>query len=160
MSCAQPNRPWERIVFSHSHIWFLSQAQEQQHDILTRHPRFRRPSSACTFEHGTGRRDAELSDKAFATAQSAGKSILVDIYATWCPTCKAQEPILADLQKSEKFKDFVVFRVDFDDQKDVVKRFGARSKSTLIVYKGTVEAGRSVGDTRRASIESLLGKAN
>jgi hypothetical protein len=48
--------------------------------------------------------------------------------------------------------------VDFDSQKDLVERFGARMQSTLVVFKGNTEEGRSVGDTYRASIEALLNK--
>ena len=96
---------------------------------------------------------------AFAAAQKSGKSILVDIWASWCPTCKAQGPILEKLQKDERFKDIVVFRVDFDKQVDVVQSFGAQMQSTLIAYKGMKEVRRSVGDTDPASIEYLLLKA-
>ena len=35
--------------------------------------------------------------KSFAAAQKAGKPILVAIHASWCPTCKAQKPILSEL---------------------------------------------------------------
>jgi hypothetical protein len=50
------------------------------------------------------------------------------------------------------------FVVDFDNQKDAVKSFGARMQSTLIAFKGEHETGRSVGDTDRASIAALLNK--
>ena len=53
--------------------------------------------------------------KSFAAAQAAGKPILVEIHATWCPTCKAQAPILSDLEKQDKFKNLMVFRVDLLD---------------------------------------------
>ena len=96
---------------------------------------------------------------AFGEAQKAGKPILVEIHADWCPTCRAQAPIISDLRKNPRFKDLVVFRVDFDGQKDVVKQFGARMQSTLIVFKGSREAGRSVGDTNGKTIETLLVKA-
>ncbi len=96
---------------------------------------------------------------AFAAAQKAGKPILVEIHADWCPTCKAQGPIISELRKQPRFKNLMVMRVDFDGQKDAVKQFGARSQSTLITFKGSAETGRSVGDTDRASIEALLGKA-
>jgi thioredoxin 1 len=96
--------------------------------------------------------------KAFAAAQAAGKPILVEIHASWCPTCKAQVPILGELEKQDKFKNLMVFRVDFDSQKDAVKAFGARMQSTLITFKGAVETGRSVGDTNAASIAGLLDK--
>jgi len=96
---------------------------------------------------------------AFGEAQKAGKPILVEIHADWYPTCRAQAPIISDLRKNPRFKDLVVFRVDFDGQKDVVKQFGARMQSTLIVFKGSREAGRSVGDTNGKTIETLLVKA-
>jgi len=96
---------------------------------------------------------------AFGAAQKAGKPILVEIHADWCPTCRAQEPIISDLRKNPRFKDLVVFRIDFDGQKDVVKQFGARMQSTLIVFNGLREAGRSVGDTNGRTIEALLVKA-
>ena len=100
-----------------------------------------------------------FTDANFDAAVKAGRSILVEIHAPWCPTCKAQAPILSELQKAAKFKDLLVMRVDFDSQKDAVRRLGARSQSTLIVFKRGEETGRSVGDTNRGSIATLLDKA-
>jgi thiol-disulfide isomerase/thioredoxin len=97
--------------------------------------------------------------EAFDSAVAAGKPILVEIHATWCPVCKKQAPILSDLEKNQKFDDLVVVHVDFDAQKDAVRRFGAQMQSTLIVFKGGKEAGRSVGDTNPDSIAALLDKA-
>jgi thiol-disulfide isomerase/thioredoxin len=95
-------------------------------------------------------------NQAFAEAQEAGKPIFVAIHATWCPICKAQKPILADLMADPKFKDLVYFTIDFDSQKDLVRRFGAQKLSTLIAFIGSKEQGRSVGDSNRASIADLL----
>jgi thiol-disulfide isomerase/thioredoxin len=97
--------------------------------------------------------------KAFEAAQAAGKPILIDVTAPWCPTCKAQEPILARLRNDPRFKDMVSFEVDFDTRKDVLNAFRVTRQSTLIVFKGRQEVGRSTGDTRAASIEALLAKA-
>jgi thiol-disulfide isomerase/thioredoxin len=96
---------------------------------------------------------------AFAQAQKDGKSILVDVFAAWCPTCRAQNPILVQLTREPKFKDMVVFKVDFDTQKDDLRALKAQSQSTLIAYKGDKETGRSVGDTNPGSIEALLDSA-
>ena len=96
---------------------------------------------------------------AFEAAQKDGKSILIEISASWCPTCRAQKPIIEGLLDSAKFKDMVAFRIDFDDQADEVRAMGAQTQSTLITFKGMKEAGRSVGDTNPASIEELLGRA-
>ena len=95
----------------------------------------------------------------FAAAQKAGKPIFVAIHATWCPTCKAQKPILDKLTADPKFRDLKIFRVDFDSMKPQVKAFGAQMQSTLIVFKGTTEQGRSVGDTKEDSIAALLDKS-
>jgi thiol-disulfide isomerase/thioredoxin len=94
----------------------------------------------------------------FAAAEKAGKPILVAVHASWCPTCKAQKPILSELMADPKFKYLVYFVVDFDSQKDAVKLFGAREQSTLVAFKGDKETGRSVGDTNRSSIAALLNK--
>jgi thioredoxin 1 len=96
---------------------------------------------------------------AFAEAQRTGRPILVAIHASWCPTCKAQKPILGDLLGDPKYRNLVYFVVDFDSQKDLLKRFDVRTQSTLIAFKGSQEEARSVGDTNRESIATLLNKA-
>ncbi len=102
---------------------------------------------------------ASFTQAAFEAAQMAGKPILVHITAPWCPTCKAQAPILSELLAEPRFKELGVFSVDFDSQKDALRAFKAQTQSTLIVFKGATEAGRSAGDTRKASIEALLAKS-
>ena len=101
----------------------------------------------------------KFSAAALAAAQSSGKAVLVEISAPWCPTCKAQKPILEKLLTSDKFKSFITLDIDFDSQKSDVAALKANMQSTLIVYKGSKEVGRSVGDTNAASIEALLAKA-
>ena len=100
-----------------------------------------------------------FSTKAFEDAQAAGKAILVEVTAPWCPTCKAQAPILARLSGTPKFKDMVRFNIDFDTQKDLPRKFNVRVQSTMIAFKGKQEVGRSSGDTNAASIEQLLEKS-
>jgi thioredoxin 1 len=100
-----------------------------------------------------------FSAEAFKAAQASGHPILVEIHADWCPTCKAQDPILDKLTADPKFRNLKIFRVDFDAMKPVVRQFGAQMQSTLIVFKGAAETGRSVGDTQEASIAALLDKS-
>jgi len=95
----------------------------------------------------------------FVAAQQEGQPILVHIRASWCPTCAVQRPILDRLTAEPEFKNLIVFTVDFDAQKDVVRQFRAQMQSTLIVFKGKTETGRSVGDTNAQSIEMLLRSA-
>jgi thiol-disulfide isomerase/thioredoxin len=92
----------------------------------------------------------------FEVAQQHGERILVDISATWCPTCKAQKPIIDSLAEQPANKDLVIFAVDFDSQKPVVRDFRAQSQSTLIAFRGKTETARSVGDTDPGSIAALV----
>ena len=96
---------------------------------------------------------------AFDALQKEGKPTLVMIHADWCPTCKAQSPVVSELLSSPEYKTITALRVDFDQQKDVVKRFKATMQSTLIVFKGGKEVGRSTGDTKKDGIAALLKKA-
>jgi thioredoxin 1 len=100
-----------------------------------------------------------FSDSAFEAAQKSGKPILVEVSAPWCPICKTQKPILAKLSSDARFKDLQIFDIDFDSQKDLLKRLNVRMQSTLIAYKGATEVGRSVGETQPEWIEGLLEKA-
>lgn len=114
---------------------------------------------AATLPHGAKAATAvPFSTEAFKAAQSSGSPILVEVHADWCPTCKAQAPILQKLAADPKYRDLKIFRVDFDRMKPALQALGARAQSTLIVFKGTVEKGRSVGDTSQASIAALLEK--
>src|SRR5215468_2603132 len=102
---------------------------------------------------------APFDAKAFDDAQTAGKPILVEVTAPWCPTCKAQAPVLARLSSTPKFQDMMRFEIDFDTQKDLLRKFNVRMQSTLIAFKGKQEVARSTGDTNAGSIERLLDKS-
>jgi thioredoxin 1 len=95
--------------------------------------------------------------KAFQVSQAAGKSILVDVTAPWCPTCKQQRPIVEEIEKEHP--DLVVYEVDFDTAKDALRQFRVQHQSTLIVFKGVKEVARSTGETDPAPLRSLVAKA-
>ena len=96
---------------------------------------------------------------AFDAALKSGKPVLVDVSATWCITCKAQHNVLGALFKMPEFGGFIVFAVDYDTEKDVMKSFGVRDRSTLIAFKGGAEVARLSWETSQAAIEALLTKA-
>jgi len=94
--------------------------------------------------------------EAFAAALAAGKPILVHVTAGWCPTCRAQKAVLAKLENDPRFKDLLVFDVDFDTSKPLLRQLGVQMQSTLIVYHGAKETGRMTGATDPAVIKRLL----
>lgn len=89
----------------------------------------------------------------------AGKPALVFIYADWCPTCKAQDKLLGELLPTDEFKGITTLRVNFDAQKPVVRAFGVKYQSTLIIFKGGKEVSRTTAETDRERIAELLRKA-
>lgn len=102
---------------------------------------------------------AAFTQAGFDGLQKEGKSILVEVHAPWCPTCRAQAPVVNELVKKKEFQSITVLRVDFDGQKGVLKTFNVSKQSTLIAFKGYKEMARSTGDTSPTSIEKLLQKA-
>lgn len=114
-------------------------------------------AAASTAAFALGAKEFDIN--AFEAAQGAGKPILIDVSAPWCPTCKVQAPILDQLAAKPKFKDLVVFKIDFDSQKDLLKKFGVSMQSTLISFKGSREVARSTGTTNAADIEAQLDKS-
>lgn len=105
------------------------------------------------FAHAVG--EPYTQDK-LDTLNKAGQPALVFIYADWCPTCRAQDKVLEGLLPAKEFKGLTALRVNFDAQKEVVKSFGVRYQSTLIVFKGGKEVGRVTGETDRERIAALL----
>lgn len=87
-----------------------------------------------------------------------GKPVVVDVSATWCPTCKAQKPIIDGLMKQPAYKDVTLLTVDFDAEKPTLKRLKVSMQSTLVAFKGGKELGRSTGDTTPEGLEGLVKK--
>ena len=96
----------------------------------------------------------------FDALTAAGMPVVVVVHATWCPTCKAQDPIQRGLMKGEPFKDYTMLTLDFDTDKPILKTLRVSQQSTMIVFKGKKGVGRSVGDTTKAGIEALMKKAS
>ncbi len=99
-----------------------------------------------------------FSQPEFDRLTKAGKPIMLEISAPWCPTCKQQKPIIESLMKQPAYKDVTLLTIDFDSAKPTLKTFKVNMQSTLVAFKGKKEVGRSVGDTTPAGLEGLVKK--
>lgn len=95
------------------------------------------------------------SDQALAEAQAAGKPVALHFHADWCGSCKVQAMVFDTLRKEGK-PDMTVLVVDYDKAKEVRSRFGVRSQSTIIVFKGAKETARLSGEIRENRIRQAL----
>jgi thioredoxin 1 len=95
----------------------------------------------------------------FDALSAEGKPVLLAVHAGWCPTCKAQKPIVDELMGQPAFKNVTTLIIDFDAEKPLLAKYKVNMQSTLIAFKGAKEVGRTVGDTTRSGIEGLIKKA-
>ena len=99
-------------------------------------------------------------DKArFDAALGAGQPVIVDFAADWCPTCKAQQPLVQELLKEPRMKGVTLFSADFDRESGLKKALGVSTQSTFIVFKGGKEVARSTGQTNKEDLAATFAKA-
>ena len=86
---------------------------------------------------------AELpfSKPAFDKALAEGQPVVVDFAASWCPTCRAQKPIVQGLLKEDKRKALTVFVADFDTEDVLKKQFRVTTQSTPDRVQGRQRSG-------------------
>lgn len=96
----------------------------------------------------------------FDALAKAGAPVVVSVRASWCPTCRAQAPILSRLLRTPSFAHYTLLVVDFDQDHAALRRFRVIEQSTIIVFRGGIEVGRSIGDTHPASIRGLMLRAS
>ena len=92
----------------------------------------------------------------FAAAQQAGRTILVDVHADWCPTCRAQKPTLNKLRADPRLINVLFVTVDYDKQKDFLRSHRIPRQSTILVFKGTKETARSIAETNPARLRAAI----
>jgi thioredoxin 1 len=95
----------------------------------------------------------------FDATRAAGKPAAVVFHADWCPTCRAQAPVLKQLTESSDFKSLTLFVADFDTEKTLKRSLGITKQSTIVVFKDGKETARSTGDTQAGSLSALLHQA-
>jgi thioredoxin 1 len=98
----------------------------------------------------------QYSPEAFAEAQAAGNTIVVDVYADWCPTCRAQKPILDELKTEAALEEVLFVTVDYDREKDFLRAHRIPRQSTILVFQGEEEVARSIAETDRDRLRTTI----
>ncbi len=101
----------------------------------------------------------KFSNAALQAAQRAGKPVLVDIHADWCPTCRRQAPTIEAISRDPAFAKLIILKLDFDAQVAERTALGVRKQSTLIAYNGRNERTRATGIIDPAQIRALAASA-
>ncbi|MGO9330409.1 MAG: thioredoxin family protein [Steroidobacteraceae bacterium] len=92
----------------------------------------------------------------FDAARAAGTPVAVVFHADWCPTCRAQAPVLKGLTETPEFKSLTLYIANFDTENALKKSLGVTKQSTIVVFRNGREAARSTGDTQQDNLAALL----
>lgn len=95
----------------------------------------------------------------FNQARKDGGPVLLLVHADWCPTCRAQAPIIDKLSAKPEFAAYRIFRLDYDKEKNgFVLAYRVNRQSAMLVFKGGKEVARSIGETNEEAIAALMRK--
>jgi len=90
---------------------------------------------------------------------SAGKPVLVDFSAEWCPPCKMLAPVVERLALDYADK-MDVFGVDTDQNPGLSQKFNISGVPTMIFFKEGKEVKKLVGfrdfDSLKREVDSIL----
>lgn len=93
--------------------------------------------------------------RSFKDALAAGP-VVVHVYASWCPVCKAQKPILDTLAKDQALAGVKFVTVDFDKDRQFLRTYRVGNQSVILVFKDGQETARLIGITDAQDIRARL----
>lgn len=144
------------------------------------------PEASATLSYGGGEMInftlPELDSKKHSLDEWRGKVIVLNFWATWCPPCREEIPLLIALQKKREAEGLQVVSVAIDNKTavmlyrqsaginypilmggdetlDLVARYGNRSGSlpfTVIIDRSGAIAVRKLGAFTQNELESLV----
>ena len=90
----------------------------------------------------------------FESVKNSDKPVLLDFYADWCGPCRMVAPIVEEIANENP--QYVIGKVNVDDEPDLAGRFGVFSIPTLVVLKDGRVAKQVSGARPKAGILALL----
>ncbi len=91
----------------------------------------------------------------FSEVKNSSKPVLLDFYADWCGPCRMVSPIVDEI--AEENPQYLVGKINVDEQPELASQFGVMSIPTLVVMKNGEEVNRSMGAKPKKQILDMLG---
>jgi len=90
----------------------------------------------------------------FHEIRNSDKTVLIDFYADWCGPCRMVSPIVDEI--AEEHPEYLVCKVNVDQEGELAAQFGVASIPTLVVMKNGQVVTQSSGARPKAQILKLL----
>ncbi len=82
------------------------------------------------------------------------KTVLLDFYADWCGPCQMIAPIVAEI--ADEHPEYVVGKINVDDEPVLTQKFGISSIPALFVIKQGKTVANTIGYTEKQEILEML----
>ncbi len=90
----------------------------------------------------------------FEEVKAGEKKVLLDFYADWCGPCRMVGPIVEQI--AEEHPEYVVGKVNVDDEPELAAAFGVTSIPMLAVLEKGEVVNQAVGARPKAQILAML----
>jgi len=96
----------------------------------------------------------EVDQKKLDELVKSKKKVVVDLWAPWCPPCRKASRVVEELSEEVEGVEFV--KVNIDENRDVVEKFGLKAIPTFIIFSEGEEKGRIVGAKDKEVLREAL----
>lgn len=90
----------------------------------------------------------------FDEIKSSEKTVLLDFFAEWCGPCRMVSPLVDEI--AEENPQYLVGKVNVDEEPELAQAFGVASIPTLVVMKNGRIINQSSGARPKAQILEML----
>ncbi len=90
----------------------------------------------------------------FNEVLNSKKPVLLDFYADWCGPCQMVSPLVDEI--AEEHPEYLVGKVNVDEQMVIAQKFGVSSIPLLVVMKNGKIIDHAVGARPKEAILSML----
>ena len=110
------------------------------------------------FNSYTLAKTTTFTNEIFKKAQAEGKTVVINSWNKTCSTCAKQVKILDQAKKD--FKDVIFLSFEQTKDKNIAESLNIDYWTTIVVYKSDKEISRSIGQTDKKKIYSLIKSLN
>tara|TARA_R110001592_G_scaffold57545_2_gene174872 strand:- start:7416 stop:7715 length:300 start_codon:yes stop_codon:yes gene_type:complete len=95
-----------------------------------------------------------ISSEEFKKAINSNAKVIVQFSADWCGPCKTLSPVLDSFAETKN--DLSVYKVNIDDNRDLVTEFKIRSIPKIVLFKNGMQTNESIGLITKEKLNEFI----